>query len=34
MGSGLPDVAWFRPDGRPMAQRNWGDPDLRTLASS
>ncbi len=32
MGSGLPDVAWFRPDGRPVAQRNWGDPDLHTLA--
>jgi glycogen operon protein len=31
MGSGLPDVAWFRPDGRPMAQRNWSDPELRTL---
>ena len=32
MGSGLPDVAWFRPDGRPVAQRNWRDPKLRTLA--
>ncbi len=32
MGSGLPDVAWFRPDGRPVAQRNWRDPDLHTLA--
>jgi len=32
MGSGLPDVAWFRPDGRPVAQRNWRDPELRTLA--
>jgi glycogen operon protein len=23
MGSGLPDVWWFRPDGRRMAQRDW-----------
>ena len=32
MDSGLPDVAWFRPDGRPMAERNWRDPEFRTLA--
>ncbi len=32
MDSGLPDVAWFRPDGRPIAQRNWRDPELRSLA--
>ena len=32
MDSGLPDVAWFRPDGRPIAQRNWRDPGLRSLA--
>ena len=31
MDSGLPDVAWFRPDGRPVAQRNWNDPDMRCL---
>jgi isoamylase len=31
MGSGLPDVAWLRPDGRPVSQRNWRDPELRTL---
>ena len=23
-GSGLPDVWWFRPDGRKMTQRDWG----------
>jgi isoamylase len=23
LGSGTPDVHWFRPDGRKMAQRNW-----------
>jgi glycogen operon protein len=32
MDSGLPDVAWFRADGRPIAQRNWRDPELRSLA--
>jgi isoamylase len=31
MGSGAPDVHWFRPDGRKMAQRNWQQGDLRTL---
>jgi glycogen operon protein len=31
MGSGAPDVAWLRPDGRPVTQRNWRDPELRTL---
>jgi glycogen operon protein len=25
LGSGAPDVWWFRPDGRKMAQRNWRD---------
>jgi glycogen operon protein len=29
--SGLPDAWWFRPDGRRMTQRNWGDPGTRTL---
>jgi glycogen operon protein len=24
-GSGLPDVWWFRPDGRRMTQKDWGD---------
>ena len=27
----LPDVWWFRPDGRPMAQRDWQNPELREL---
>ena len=30
-GSGLPDVWWFRPDGRRMAQRDWQREDSRTL---
>ena len=30
MGSGLPDVWWFRPDGRKMAQRDWHT-DAHTL---
>jgi isoamylase len=30
-GSGLPDVWWFRPDGRRMTQRDWGRDDFRTL---
>ena len=25
-GSGVPDVWWFRPDGRRMTQRNWAQP--------
>src|SRR5205823_4977314 len=25
MGSGLPDVWWFRPDGRRMTKRDWQD---------
>jgi len=25
MGSGLPDVWWFRPDGRKMTRRDWND---------
>jgi isoamylase len=29
--SGLPDVWWFRPDGRRMTQRDWGNPAMRTL---
>ena len=29
-GSGLPDVWWFRPDGRRMARRDW-QTDTRTL---
>jgi len=29
--SGLPDVWWFRPDGRRMTQRDWADPGTRTL---
>ena len=31
MGSGLPDVWWFRPDGRRMTRRDWGSPDARAL---
>src|SRR5262249_14543899 len=31
MGSGLPDVWWFRPDGRKMAQRDWLRGDAHTL---
>jgi isoamylase len=31
MGSGLPDVWWFRPDGRRMAQRDWRSGDVRVL---
>jgi isoamylase len=31
LGSGSPDVWWFRPDGRKMTQRNWRDDDALTL---
>jgi glycogen operon protein len=30
-GSGLPDVWWFRTDGRRMTQRDWQQPDAHTL---
>jgi len=30
-GSGLPDVWWFRPDGRRMTQRDWQQQPGRTL---
>ena len=30
-GSGLPDVWWFRPDGRKMTQRDWSRGDARAL---
>jgi len=30
-GSGLPDVWWFRPDGRRMTQKDWQQEDARTL---
>jgi isoamylase len=30
-GSGLPDVWWFRLDGRRMTQREWQSPETRTL---
>jgi glycogen operon protein len=30
-GSGLPDVWWFRADGRRMTQRDWADGTARTL---
>jgi len=29
--SGLPDVWWFRPDGRRMTQRDWTNSDTKTL---
>ena len=31
MGSGAPDVYWFRPDGRKMTERNWSRGDTLTL---
>jgi isoamylase len=31
LGSGSPDVWWFRPDGRKMTQRNWQRADTKTL---
>ena len=31
MGSGLPDVWWFRPDGRKMTRRDWDDGDGHRL---
>jgi isoamylase len=31
MGSGAPDVYWFRPDGRKMTERNWSRGDTHTL---
>jgi isoamylase len=31
VGTGLPDVWWFRPDGRRMTQRDWQNRDTRTL---
>ena len=31
LGSGAPDVWWFRPDGRKMSQRNWRDGGAQTL---
>jgi isoamylase len=30
-GSGLPDVWWFRPDGRRMTQRDWQQPSVHVL---
>src|SRR5437763_3552476 len=30
-GSGLPDVWWFRPDGRRMTQKDWNREDARAL---
>ena len=30
-GSGLPDVWWFRPDGRKMTQKDWQRDDARAL---
>jgi isoamylase len=32
-GSGLPDVWWFRPDGRRMTQRDWQREDARALGA-
>ena len=31
MGSRLPDVWWFRPDGLKMTQRNWAQGGTLTL---
>jgi glycogen operon protein len=31
MGSGLPDIWWFRPDGRKLTRRDWADPALRSI---
>jgi isoamylase len=31
LGSGAPDVWWFRADGRKMTQRNWRDDNALTL---
>jgi len=33
MGSGLPDVWWFRPDGRKMTKRDWERDDAFTLGA-
>ena len=30
-GSGLPDVWWFRPDGKRMTQRDWTSAETKTL---
>ncbi len=30
-GSGLPDLWWFRPDGRKMTQRDWGRGEAKTI---
>ena len=30
-GSGLPDIWWFRPDGRKMTQRDWARGDAHTI---
>jgi isoamylase len=30
-GSGLPDVWWFRPDGRRMTQKDWNNANAHTL---
>ncbi|HVS84150.1 MAG TPA: hypothetical protein VHD91_00800, partial [Gaiellaceae bacterium] len=32
-GSGLPDVWWFRPDGKRMTQRDWQNPATKTLGA-
>jgi glycogen operon protein len=33
LGSGLPDIWWFRPDGRQMSRRDWTRHDLRALGA-
>src|SRR5438552_9943586 len=30
-GTGLPDIWWFRPDGRRMTRRDWVRPELQTI---
>lgn len=31
--TGLPDIRWFRPDGREMSRRDWRDGERRTLGA-
>lgn len=33
-GTGIPDVEWRRPDGRPLAPDDWNDPEGRTLVAA
>ncbi len=31
LGSGLKDIAWFRPDGQPMSEQDWQDQNAHSL---